>query len=398
MMPNRKPALALLACMTLLGACGKTEAPAGAPAAAAVTTVKIGLAAPLTGPQAHLGKDMQYGAQMAIDAINAGHPVLGGQPVVFELQAEDDMADPRTATTVAQKFVDEGVNGIIGHMNSGATIPASKIYNSSGVVQISPSATAVAYTAQGYANAFRVMANDSQQGKDLGLFAVQKLGARHIAIIDDRTAYGQGLADEFAKAAQEAGGTIVTREFTSDKATDFNAILTSIKGRQPDLVFFGGMDGQGASMVRQMHALGMTMPFMGGDGVHTGEFIKLAGSDAEGAIGSLPGVPLEQMPGGVAFQQAFEAKYGKIQLYAPYSYDAVQVMVAAMQKAGSSESAKYLPALAALQHRGVTATITFDGKGDLNNGSVSIYKVANGQWQLLETVGAAAPAAAPAQP
>jgi branched-chain amino acid transport system substrate-binding protein len=290
--------------------------------ASGATIIKIGHAAPLTGPQAHLGKDNENGVRLAVDELNAKGLSIGGQKVQFELHSEDDQADPRIATTVAQKFVDDKVSGMIGHLNSGTTIPASRIYNDAGIVEISPSATNPKYTQQGYKGAFRVMANDIQQGKVLGEFAVKEMAAKKIAIIDDRTAYGQGLADEFEKAAKAAGGKIVVHEFTNDKASDFTAILTKIKGKSPDLVFYGGMDGQGAPMAKQMQTLGLKAQFLGGDGIHTAEFMKLAGAAAEGVTASLPGVPLEKMPKGADFKQKFESKYGKIQLYAPYCYDA----------------------------------------------------------------------------
>lgn len=363
-----------------LGACGekKAEDPNQ-------LRILIGQASPLTGPQAHLGKDSENGVRLAIDELNAEKISIGGKAAVFELISEDDMADPRTATTIAQKFVDRGVNGVLGHLNSGATIPASKIYNDAGIVQISPSATATSYTAQGYPGAFRVMTNDSQSGVVLGQYAVRELKASRIALIDDRTAYGQGLADEFEKAAVAAGATIVRREFTTDKASDFNAILTGIKGTDAQLVFFGGMDAQAAPMVKQMRALGLDIPLMGGDGLRTAEFIKLAGADANGVVASSPGVPPEQMPRGPAFKQKFEARFGPIQLYAPYAYDATRLMAAAMVQAGSADPAVYRPVLASLNYEGVTADISFDAKGDLKRGVVSVYRVVDGQWQLLTT-------------
>src|SRR3990167_5423544 len=326
-----------------LGACGDGGSKT---AASAELIVKVVHAAPMTGPQAHLGKDNKNGVRLAIDELNANPPVIGGKPVKFELLSEDDQADPRIATTVAQKFIDEKVQAIIGHLNSGTTIPASRIYADAQIPQISPSATNVRYTQQGFKNAFRVMANDAQQGSVLGKFAVGEMQAKNIAIIDDRTSYGQGLADEFEKAAVAAGATVVGHEFTTDKSTDFTAILTKIKGLNADLLFFGGMDAQGAPMVKQMRTLGLTLPFLGGDGVHTAEFMALAGEAAEGVTASLPGVPLEAMPHGSEFQQKFEAKYGKIQLYAPYCYDAVMVLAAALKKADSIEPATFLPAIA----------------------------------------------------
>ena len=371
----------LVAAMTALalGGCGKH-------AGTASNIIKIGSVAPLTGPQAHLGKDNENGARLAVDEINAAGLTLGGKKMHIDLLSEDDQADPKTATTVAQKLVDSGIVGVIGHLNSGSTIPASTIYHDAGIPQISPSATAIAYTAQGYNTAFRVMTNDEQQGHVLGQYAVNKLGAKKIAIIDDRTAYGQGLADEFAKAAKAAGADIVGREYTTDKSTDFMAILTSIKSKAPDLVFFGGMDPQAGPMAKQMKQLGLTAQLLGGDGMQTPEFIKLAGADADGAIASNPGLTLDAMPGGKAFREKFTARFGPIQNYAPYAYDAVYVMVEAMKRAGSSEPAKYLPELAKTDYQGVTGKIRFDSKGDVSGGAVTLYQVKNGAWHPLETV------------
>ena len=349
-------------------------------------TIRIGSVAPLTGPQTHIGKDNENGARLAVDEINAAGLVLGGKKVRLELIGEDDQAEPKTATIVADKLLDAGVVAVIGHLNSGTTIPASKRYHDAGIPQISPSATAVAYTAQGFKNAFRVMANDAQQGKALGQFAVGKLGAKKVAIIDDRTAYGQGLADEFEKAAKAAGAEVVAREFTTDKATDFAAILTNIKGKGADLVFFGGMDPQGGPMAQQMKRLGLNARLLGGDGLQNANFLKLAGADAEGVVASSPGLPLEAMPGGPAFKARFEAKYGPIQLYAPYAYDAVYVLVEAMKRADSAEPAKVIAALAQTDYQGVTGPLKFDAKGDTVGGAVTMYEVKNGAWTVLETV------------
>jgi branched-chain amino acid transport system substrate-binding protein len=354
-------------------------------AATAADTVKIGCVAPLTGPQAHLGRDIENGARLAVDAINATNPTLGGKPVQFALQVEDDQADPKTATVVAQKLVDEGAKGVIGHLNSGASIPASRIYSDNGIPQVSPASTAVAYTHQGFKTTFRLMANDSQQGRALGQYAV-KLGKR-VAVVDDRTAYGQGLIDEVVKAVKAAGGEIVGREYTTDKSTDFTAILTSIKAKKPDVVVFGGMDPQAAPMVRQMRTLGMKTAFMGGDGMQSAEFMKLAGSTADGAIGSSPGLPLEKMPGGADFTKRFGEKFGKVQIYAPFSHDSAVVLIQAMLRAGSAEPAKYMPELVKTQVDGVIGPIAFDDKGDLKDGPVTLYQVKDGKWQAVETIG-----------
>lgn len=376
--------------LALLAACGQkaeqTQSGTSGAIGANEVVVHIGHAAPLTGSQAHLGKDNENGVRLAIDELNAGNFQIGGKKARFELLSEDDQAQGRIATTVAQKFVDEKVNGIIGHLNSGTTIPASKIYADAGLPQISPSATNPKYTQQGYKTAFRVMANDVQQGSVLGTVAVKDLQAKKIAIIDDRSAYGLGLADEFEKAAKAAGGTIVGRESTSDTATDFTTILTKIKSLQADVLFYGGMDPQAGPMVRQMQTLGMKVQFLGGDGIQTPNFIKLGNTASEGTIASLPGVPLEQMPGGKEFRNRFTAKYGEIQLYAPYCYDAVMVMAKAMQRANSADPAVYLAEIPKTDFQGVTSRIRFDAKGDLQGGAISLYQVKNGSWQFLKTV------------
>ncbi len=360
--------------------CGKQDSAKGG------EIIKIGSVEPVTGSIAHLGKDNENGTRLAIDEANARAPVIGGKKVRFQLIAEDDQADPKIATIVAQKLVDQQVKGVIGHLNSGTSIPASKVYFDAGIPQISPSATAVAYTAQGFNTAYRVMTNDKQQGAVLGEFAVKKMGGAKVAIIDDRTAYGQGLADEVERAAKAAGGQIVARENTTDKSTDFMAILTSIKAKKPDVVFYGGMDPQAGPLVKQMKSLGLKAKFLGGDGTQTLEFLRLAGGDAEGAIASSPGLPLANMPGGKTFQEKFNAKYGKVQIYAPYAYDAASVMIEAMKQAGSAEPGKYLPVLAKIRYNGVTGPIQFDEKGDITGGAITLYQVKNGQWAILEIV------------
>ena len=389
--------------MFALWGCGKTEAPPPAaeskpaeqaapaadakPAEGGQVLVKIGVAAPLTGPQSHYGKGIENAVRMAVEEANASGLEIGGKKIKFEVLAEDDQADPKTATSVAQKLVDAKINGVVGHMNSGAGIPASKIYMEASIPQISASMTAVAYTAQGYPTTYRVMANDAQQGKVLGEYATQKWGAKKVVLIDDRTAYGQGLADEVEKAVKAGGGEITAREFTNDKAQDFNAILTSAKGKKPDLIFFGGMDPQGGPMVRQLKDLGMSSKYLGGDGIYSPKFIELAGKSAEGSKASSPGLPLEKMPGGAEFKKKYEAKYGQIQLYEPFAYDAANILIDAMKRAGSTEPNKYLPEMSKTNYTGVIGTVSFDEKGDIKNGPVSVYEVKDGKWVAIETIG-----------
>ncbi len=384
----------------LLGGCGKKEQPPApkteAPKAAETVTVRIGSASPLTGPQAHIGIDVRNGVQLAIEDANAMGLEIGGRKVKFEMVAEDDEANPTKATIVAQKLVDSKVAAVVGHFNSGASIPASKIYSDAGIPQISPSSTNPKYTLQGFKTAFRVVAHDDQQGPTLGRFAIEKLGAKNIAVIDDSTAYGQGLADAFERTVKAGGATIVAREHTTDKDIDFKAILTKIKGRNPDLVMFGGIDPQAGPMVRQMRELGIKAKFIGGDGMQTPNFIKLAGAASEGVMASSPGLPTEKMPGGAAFLKKFKAKFNQdVELFAPMGYDAVMVFIDAMKRAGSVEPAKFLPALSKTNYQGVIGPIAFDDKGDLRNGPITMYVVKAGSWEVLETVtpGAAPPAA-----
>jgi branched-chain amino acid transport system substrate-binding protein len=359
--------------------------------ASAQTVVKIGHVGPLTGGIAHLGKDNELGAKLAIEDLNAKGIKLGGQTVKFELLSEDDAADPKQGTAAATKLVDAKVNGVIGHLNSGTTIPASKIYHDAGIPQISPSATNPKYTLQGFKSAFRVVAHDGQLGGTLGRYAVKDVKAKSIAIIDDRTAYGQGVADEFQKAVKAAGGKVVGREFTNDKATDFNAILTKLKGAKPDLVFYGGMDAVAGPMLRQMKQLGINAKFMGGDGICSGELPKLAaGTMADGQVvcaeaGGVEGDAKKSMDD---FRVAFKKKFNTdVQIYAPYVYDATNVMVAAMVKAGSSDPAKYLPVLAKTDgYKGVTGTIGFDEKGDVKNGALTLFTYKGGAREQIAVV------------
>lgn len=384
-----------IATVFALGACGQKEEPKpvaapavpAAPAPKPEITVKLGHVAPMTGPQAHLGKDNENGALLAIEELNAQALEIGGAKVKFELIAEDDQADPKQGTIVAQKLVDAKVNGVIGHLNSGTTIPASKLYADAGLPQISGSATNPTYTQQGFKTAFRVMANDVQQGKALGEFAVMQ-GAKSVAIVDDRTAYGQGLSDEFKKAAEAAGLKIVATEYTNDKATDFKAILTKIKSKKADLVFFGGMDAQGGPMAKQMKDLGIKAKFLGGDGVCTPEFMKLGGEASEGHYCSLPGMPLEKLAKGPEFKDKFVKKFNaEIQLYSPYVYDAVMVMADSMKRANSVDPVKFLPEVGKTSYDGVTAKISFDEFGDLKGGAISIYQYKGGKLEYVETLG-----------
>jgi len=363
---------------------------AAAGTASAQMVVKIGQVSPLTGNIAQLGKDNEAGAKLAIEDLNAKKIKIGGQEVKWELLSEDDAADPKQGTAAAQKLVDAKVNGVIGHLNSGTTIPASKIYNDAGIPHISPSATNPKLTQQGFKTTFRVVANDGQLGGTLGRYAVKEVKAKSIAIIDDRTAYGQGVADEFGKAVKAAGGKIVGREYTNDKATDFSAILTKLKGAKPDLIFYGGMNAVAGPMLRQMKQLGLQVKYMGGDGICTADLPTLAGdgmADGQVVCAEAGGVEGAQVKALEAFKERFKQKFNmEVQIYAPYEYDALMAMAAAMQKANSADPKKYLPALAAIKYEGVTGSITFDAKGDIKNGALTLYTYKGGKREQIRVV------------
>lgn len=356
-------------------------------ASAREQVVNIAHVGPLSGPVAHVGKDNENGARMAIEELNARNISIGGKKIQFVLRAEDDASDPKQATTVAQKLVDAKVAAVIGHLQSGTSIPASKIYYDAGIPQISPSATSAKYTQQGFNTTFRVVANDSQLGGAMGRYAAQILQAKNIAIIDDRTAYGQGLAEEFMKDAKINGVNIVATQYTNDRASDFSAILTAIKAKKPDLIFFGGIDASAGAMLRQMRQLGITAKFMGGDAICTSALPRLAGEglvDDQVVCAIAGGVEASGQAKLDAFKAAYKKRYNaEIVQYAPYAYDAVMTIADAMQKAHSVDPRKYLPELAKINHAGVTGNIAFDGNGDIKNGTLSIYTYKNGQQTLL---------------
>nr|WP_142590339.1 branched-chain amino acid ABC transporter substrate-binding protein [Serratia marcescens] len=353
-------------------------------------TVLIGLAGPLTGPSARIGKDLENGARLAIADANAQKPTLNGKPVTFKLLSEDDQSDPRTAVAVAQRLVDEGVAGVVGHWNTGTSIPAARIYHDAGIAQVAPVATGHGDTQQGFDTSFRVMGHDDDGGNYAGQYAVKTLKAKRIAVIDDRTAFGQGLADEFIKSLQAQGVQPVTREYVDDKTVDFSAVLTTVRSKNADLIFFGGVDSQAAPLARKLKQLGMNAQLMGAGGFVSQTFLTLAQREGEGVVALEPGLPLEQMPGGKAFEQAYRDRYHThIELHAPFAYDATRVLIAAIEQADSANPADYLPKLRAIHYQGVTGDIAFDAQGNLQQPSFTLYRVVDGKWQPQTVLGGA---------
>jgi branched-chain amino acid transport system substrate-binding protein len=348
-------------------------------------TVKIGFAAPLSGGAAHYGKDFQYGTQLAVDAANEKHLTIGGRAVRFQLDSADDQGDPRIGAQVAQRLVDNGVVGVVGHFNSGTSIPASRIYAAAGVPQIT-SASATILTQQGIKSIFRVLASDRDIGRAAGVYAAGTLKAKRIAVIDDRTAWGQGIADNFIDGVKSVNGNIVAREYTNDKAVDFRALLTSIKAFNADLIYFGGLDQQAAALAQQIHRLGLNARLMG-TAITNQTFVDVARGNAEGTLGWDWGEPLERTPAGKTFTTAMNAKYnvGVVE-YAPFGYDAVNVLIQAMQAANSTDPKRFSSFLSQTSLEGVTAKIQFVAGGDMKDPAVTLSQVKNGKWVFVTTV------------
>jgi len=365
-----------------LAACGpKEEAPpakkTGSATEAPGVTVKIAHAGPLTGSIAHLGKDNENGVRLALDQANANPIMIGGKLVTFELLSEDDQADPKVGTTVAQKLVDEKVAAVIGHLNSGVSIPASNIYHKAGIPMISGSATNPTLTERGLTTVFRTVGRDDQQGPALAMYLAHNVKATTVALIDDKTAYGEGVANEVEKALKGTPVTLVGRERTSDRETDFKAILTKLKARRPDVIFHGGMDATAGPMIRQARELGITATFALGDGGCTNETARLAGTAAEGLICSQAGLPSEAA--GKAFLDDFTARYGDVKQYAPYVYDGTLAVIEAMKRADSVDPAIFGPAMASVRFTGATGTVEFDAKGDRKNADITIFTMKHGR-------------------
>jgi branched-chain amino acid transport system substrate-binding protein len=355
-------------------------------AAADTLDIKVGFAAPLTGANAGYGKDLQNGVQLALDEANAKKIQIGGKTANFVIQAEDDQADPRIGVQAAQKLVDAGVAVVVGHFNSGTTIPASQVYQSAGIPIIDPAATNPTITQRGFDNVFTVISSDAQNAGTAGTYAVTVTKAKKISIIDDRTAFGQGEADEFEKAVMAAGGSIVARQYSDNQTVDFSAQLTALKGVGTDLIFFGGLDRQAAAVAKRMKQLGISAQFVGGGGVMDADFLKLAGDAAEGAMAWEYGSPLEKLPQGKAFSEKFQKRFGvAILSYAPFGYDAAWAAINAMQKGNSIDPKVYRPVLKAISFPGITGTIAFDNNGALKNASSTMYQVKGGAWVPIVT-------------
>src|SRR5881396_2697013 len=364
----------VIAAMVVLTGCGedkKAQAPT-------TLTIAIGSVAPLTGGIAHLGKDNENGARLAIEEANAAKLQIGGKAVKFTFVAEDDQADPKVGTTVAQKLVDAKVAGVVGHLNSGTSIPASPIYNQAGIPVISGSATNPKLTEQGFKTQFRVVGRDDQQGPAIASYLATTKKPKLVAVIDDATAYGEGIANEVEKTLKAANIKVLPREKGTDKTTDWKAVLTKLRGRSPDAVFYGGMDATGGPLLKQGRELGIKAVFSFGDGACTDEMTKLAGPAAEGLLCSQAGIPPQAAD--KRFLEAYKKRFNVDPiLYAPFTYDAANLLIAAMQKANSADPRRYLSELQKIDFTGATGKIAFDEKGDRKDAEMTIFTMKGGK-------------------
>jgi len=373
--------LAVLAIAATGCASNTAEKPAAGESAAKV--VKIGFAAPLTGDNAVYGEGMKRAVELAIEEANASEAAKA-KGITFEIKAEDDAGDPKQAVNVANALAsDTGVVALVGHFNSGCSIPASPVYNEAGMAMVSVSSNPQ-LTAQGYDVVNRVVAKDDAQGSFAGDLAI-KLGYKNVSIIDDATPYGQGLATEFKKAFTAAGGTVASEDRIQPKDVDFSALVTKMKKQSPAAVYYAGAHTEGALLTKQMKESGLKVPVMGGDMLYTPEYIKIAGAEnAEGDIATSLGLPLEQQPKGAEFLAKYEAKYNKApEAYDSYAYDAANTIIAGVLSAGSDRAA-VAKAIRAGSIDGVTGTVAFDANGDNKQQVISAYKVSGGEWVQIK--------------
>ncbi|MEK6349139.1 MAG: branched-chain amino acid ABC transporter substrate-binding protein [Burkholderia sp.] len=346
--------------------------------------VKLGLTGPLTGSQAATGKDDENGVRLAIERLNAQGLVIGGRKTRFELISQDDAGDPRTGMTVAQNLIDAKVSAIFGPFNSGVALPISAPVNNANIV-LATVASNPSITQHGYPFVFRISASDTQLGGRMGVFAAQQLKLKRIAVVDDRTAYGQGLAEQFIAAAKANGIEIVDRQYTSDKATDFLAILTHIKGSNAQGVFYGGYYAQAGAMRMQMQRLGMKGFLLGGDAMCNEELAKIGGDAVDGSVYCPQGGPvLSQTAAGRQFSADYAKRFKTPPLtYSAALYDGVNIVAQAMVKAGSTDPAKYRAALQAIDMDGISGHYRFNQDRDLTESPITIYTYHNGKQVAL---------------
>lgn len=380
-----------------LAACSEQGKDKSAASASGATgnVIKIASVSPLSGASAVDGKDNQSGSLLAVEDINAAGGVeIAGKKYTLELVSEDDGADPKTGGIVAQKIVDDkSISAVVGHYNSGVTMVANPIYAKDDLVDITPAASnpdvigRAPKTASGKTSIYRMIAHDGQQGPALAAYA-QKIGIKSIAILDDATQYGKGMADQVDKKAKEIGLTVVSHDALTDKTTDFKPVLTKIKGEIPDAVMWGGLTDTGATLAKQMRELGLKSKILMPDAVCTDKFLELSGEAGQGVYCAYTGVPLSEMKDGLAFKARFEKRFAgqPMQGFAPFAYDAVYVLIEAMKKAGSTERGKIVDAMPGISYTGVSGPISFLDSGERKDSAITIFESKGRDWVVVDKI------------
>ncbi len=340
--------------------------------------VTIGHSGPLSGPNAFAGKDNENGVRMAVEELNAKKIKVAGKTLEFKLDSEDDQCDARNGVSVAQKFVDDGVKYVMGPYCSGVAIPASRVYSQGGTM-VSTVGTNPKVTDNGYKNLFRIIASDTQIGSNMAIYAANVMKVKNVAVIDDRTAFGQGVADEFSKEAKKLGLNVVGQEFTTDKSTDFLAILTNLKAKKPDAIFFGGYAPQAAPMARQMKQLGMSTKLLGGDTLCSPEVGKLGGEAVNDTVFCAQGgTMLDKIDAGTAFKAKYKAQFKRdADAYAASYYDQTMLIGNAMAKADSTDPKKVGEYIYGNSYKGVAGTYAYDEKGNLKQAPITVSTFRN---------------------
>lgn len=341
--------------------------------------IKIGVVAPMSGALAQYGKDIAHGAEIAAEELNNDYFTINGKRAHFELIMEDDKASPEEGKLAAQRLIDAGVTAIFGHFNSGVSIAAAPLYANAGIPQLSVS-TNPKYTRMGLKTAFRITADDIQQGATLGRLISEKLRAKSIYIVDDRTIFGIGLVEEVTKILKSKN-LQPPHESVDPKAADYAALVQKIKDSKADIVFFGGDEGVGLPLLKAMRKSGIAAKFVVADAMCDPSTVKNAQGDADSNYYcTIAGVPPSWLSAGIGFTQMYQAKFGKPGAYSTLAYDGIHVLAQAMQEANSMKPDIYLPIMKQTSFDGkIQGTVEFDGKGDIKDGTVVIYQAIDGQ-------------------
>ena len=354
-------------------------------ATSALAQVKVGVGGPMTGPSATFGSMLKNGAEQAAEDINAAGGILGQK---IQLFIGDDASKPEQGVSAANKFVGDGVKYVVGHFNSGVSIPTSaEVYSENNILQITPASTNPRFTERGLWNVFRTCGRDDQQGAVAAKYIVDKLKDKRVAVLHDKTPYGKGLADETQKAMNAGGVKEVLYEGINPGERDYSAIVTKLKAQRAEVLFWGGLHGEAGVLLRQMREQGLNTLMIGGDGIATAELAAIAGDAVEGTLMTFGPDPTKR-PDAVEVLKKFEAKKINPESYTLYSYAALQIIKQAAEKAGTLDTKKVAEAIhSGMTFQTVLGKLSFDKKGDRTDADYVMYvwkKGADGKMGFVE--------------